>query len=89
MIRVRNAGKTWEGGRFVARPSMMRRADCKKSSEYKSLNGETYAGRSIVIDVFWLVLSSDGHKTLEDGRGKIVTLNLRLFAGKEDKTPFK
>lgn len=68
---------------------MMRRADCKKSGKYKSLNGETYAGRSIVVNVFWLVLSSDGHKTLEDGRGKIIALNLGLFAGKENKTPFK
>lgn len=31
-IRVRKAGKTWVGGRFVAKPSMMRNADYRTIS---------------------------------------------------------
>jgi hypothetical protein len=49
------------------------------SNENYAFNGQPYAGRGIVINVFRFLLGSDGHKAIQDGRSQVVALYLGLF----------
>lgn len=42
----------------------------------------TYAGRSIVVDIFGLLLGGNGHEPFEDGGTKVVALDFGFFAAK-------
>ena len=40
----------------------------------------THAACSIIVNVLWLVLGGDRHETFKDSCGKVVALDLGLFA---------
>jgi len=75
-MSVRRAGKTWVGGRFVARPSMMRRADYdnvnQKSSWYQYTI--TYTTRSVLIGICGFLLGGNGHETFQNGTSEVLAL---------------
>lgn len=82
-IKACKAGKTWLGGNFVAKPSIIRRADWSGDMWilYKDYEPgkKTYSRRCIVIRIHGFTLGCDGHKTLKNRRCKVLALNLRFF----------
>ena len=46
----------------------------------KSSNDVTHSASSIVVNILRLLLSRDGHETLQDRASEVVTLDFRLFA---------